>query len=430
MILCHYKMSQLLKYFAMSSLTATTGNERIVELDLMRGFALFGILIVNVQFFGIPIYKLLTDLHPFAGSVDIAGRTIVDILFFGKFITLFSFLFGLGFWIFSSRAREKGYKAGPLFFRRVMILGLLGAAHATLLWAGDILLPYAILGLFLMVFLNRSDKTVKVWMFLLPVFQVVLITLIVFLIQWGLSIPEARDEILASFEQAHTEMKALSALSVSVYQSTDWNAMLSLRLQELAFIYQGYIFSGAGFFYLMGIFLAGMHAGRAGWFTNVSEKLPLLHQRAPWLLLFGLICAFVGFYFNKQIVVLIPDWNQVFFVLLFIIGTPAMTASFVMLLISGYHKTKNNRFWDWLGATGRMSLTVYLTQSVIMTTIFLGYGFGMYHRIPVMMMLAMSVAVFALQMAGATWWMNRFRMGPIEWLWRAGTYGNLPAIKK
>jgi len=414
----------------MTTLTATSGRERIVELDLLRGFALFGIILVNVQYMGLPFFKVLTDLHPFTDPASMAGRTFVSIFLEGKFITLFSFLFGFGFWIFVSRAREKGRNAGPLFLRRLLILALIGAAHATLFWAGDILLIYAILGLFLMIFLNRSDKTVKVWMILLPVFQILLFLLVVVLVQWGLAIPEARDEILTTFDEAQDQLEQMAIAAHHAYRSSDWRAMIPVRLQELGFVYQGFIMGGIGIFYLMGVFLAGVFAGRAGWFSHIDEKLPIIQKRIPWLLIYGLTCSIIGYILMKNGNIIIPDWNLGGFLILFVIGTPALTAAYGMMLILAYHRWKSARFWIGLGAAGRMSLTIYLTQTLILTTLFYGYGFGLMGNVAVPGMLLMACTVFAIQMAAAYWWMQRFHMGPFEWLWRAATYGHLPPFRK
>ena len=323
----------------MSDLTATASQERIVELDLMRGFALFGILVVNMLFFGMPIYTAITDLNPLNNPLDLAGRFLLGIVFEGKFITLFSFMFGLGFWIFISRARAKGRTAGPLFLRRLFILALFGAAHAFLFWAGDILLFYAMLGLVMMLFLNRTDKTLKVWIVLLPVLHILFIVAFVGLFSMAMNSPEAAQAITEGLDEARLEMEAMAASAMEIYRTGTFTEMMEIRRQELAFAYQGFIMGGVGVFYLLAVFLAGMYAGR-------------------------------------------------------------------------------------------MSLTVYLTQSLVMTTIFYGYGLGLYGAMPVWMMILLAVSFFAVQMALSRWWMKHFTMGPFEWLWRAATYGYLPALRK
>ena len=414
----------------MNPLTATSRRERIPELDLLRGFALFGIIMVNVQFIGLPFFKALTDLHPFTDPLSQFSKGLVGILLEGKFITLFSFMFGFGFWMFTHRARERGRTAGPLFFWRIFLLALFGAAHATLFWAGDILIPYAILGLLLLIFLNRSDKTVRIWMVLFPAFQILLVVVIVVLVQWALTIPEAKEQVLASFDEAQMQMEQLTAATLQAYQSSNWTAMIPVRLQELAFVYQGYLFGGIGFFYLFGLFLAGNLAGRQGWFQNLDEKLPVIRKRAPWLLLAGLAFAIPGYILYQRADILIPDWNMAGYILLFVIGTPILSSAYAMLLILGYHRWRRVRIWEWLGSAGRMSLTIYVTQSIILTTVFYGHGLGLMMQVPVAGMLLIALATFVLQVAAAHWWMQRFTMGPLEWLWRAATYGYLPALKR
>ena len=417
----------------MSDLTATAGQERIVELDLMRGFALFGILIVNMQFFGLPFYTVVSDMNPFTSPADLASRFLVGVAFEGKFITLFSFMFGLGFWIFISRARQKGRSAGPLFLRRLFILALFGAAHAFLFWAGDILLFYALLGLVTMLFLNRKDRTLKVWIVLLPVLHILFVAGIVALVQWGMSVPEAADEITREIDQSRAEMEAMAATAMEVYRSGTFTEMMEIRRRELAFAYQGFIMGGIGVFYLLAVFLAGMYAGRTGWFTNIGERLPALRRYVPWLLIFGFACAVPSYLLMRGTDIMFPGWHMPLGLLLFIVGSPALTSAYVILLLSAWHRygrEMSGWFWQALRDTGRMSLTVYLTQTLVATTIFNGYGLGMYGQVPVWMMVLLAISLFAIQMAVAHWWMKHFTMGPLEWLWRAATYGYLPALRK
>ena len=428
----------------MSDLTATSGQERIVELDLMRGFALFGILIVNMIFFGMPIYTIITDLNPLNDPLDEAARYLIGIVFEGKFITLFSFMFGLGFWIFISRARAKGRTAGPLFLRRLFILALFGAAHAFLLWAGDILLFYAMLGLVMMLFLNRTDKILKVWIVLLPVLHILFIVALVGIFKLGMSTPDGAAAITEALDQSRYELEAMAASAMEIYRTGTFTEMMEIRRQELAFAYQGFIMGGVGVFYLLAVFLAGMLAGRAGWFTNIADRLPALRRYVPWLLLLGFACAIPGFLLMRGGDIITPGWNMPLYLLLFIVGTPVLTSSYVILLLSAFHRSGNGKrlgdgdpsgnaggwFWPALRDTGRMSLTVYLTQSLVMTTIFYGYGLGLYGSMPVWMMTLLAVSFFAVQMALAHWWMKHFTMGPLEWLWRAATYGYLPALRK
>jgi uncharacterized protein len=430
--------------FPMSDLTATSGQERIVELDLMRGFALFGILIVNMLFFGMPIYTIITDLNPLNDPLDEAARYLIGIVFEGKFITLFSFMFGLGFWIFISRARAKDRTAGPLFLRRLFILALIGAAHAFLFWAGDILLFYAMLGLVMMLFLNRTDKTLRVWIALLPVLHILMIVAFVAFFKLGMSTPEGAEVITEALDEARIELEAMAASAMEIYRTGTFTEMMEIRRQELAFAYQGFIMGGVGVFYLLAVFLAGMYAGRAGWFTNIAERLPALRRYVPWTLLFGFACAIPGFLLMRGADIITPGWNMPLYLSLFIVGTPALTFSYVILLLSAFHRFGTGKrigngdhtgnpdgwFWPALRDTGRMSLTVYLTQSLVMTTIFFSYGLGLYGSMPAWMMTLLAVSFFAVQMVVAHWWMKHFTMGPLEWLWRAATYGYIPKLKK
>ena len=414
----------------MNMLNATPAGQRIVELDLIRGLALFGIIVVNIAFFGLPFYTVMSDLYPFSGTLDAVSRAMVDIFFTGKFISLFSFLFGLGFWIFASRARAKGRMAGPLFLRRIFILALFGILHGILFWAGDVLLPYAVIGLLLMLFLNRSDRTLRIWIFLFPVLFLLFYAGMVQLMQIGLNVPEAKDQILASFDESRQMMEQTAIAATEAYRSTDIGAMISIRMKELAFAWQGLIFAEINAFYLLALFLCGVYAGRRNWFQNMEDKLPVMRRYLPWLLIAGLLSSLLRYYFSLQAEVIMPTWESFWVMLLHMGGSPLLTASYVIMLVLAYHRWKNARIWTCLGAAGRMSLTVYLTQSIILSLVFFGYGAGLYGTIPTSGMVLIAVGVFALQLLAAGWWIQRFHMGPFEWIWRAATYGHFSPFRK
>lgn len=404
-------------------------TERNETIDVLRGFALFGIVMVNVQYMGLPFFMVLTDMHPFNDTASLIGRALVGVFFEGKFITLFSFLFGLGFSIFIRRAREKGYRAGPLFLRRLFFLALFDGLHAFLFWTGDILLIYALLGLPLMIFINRKEQTIKIWMIAFPILQFLLFLAMFLLVQWAYTIPEVAEEMAQGFEEARSDMEALTATALTVYGSSNWLAMIPVRLQELVFVYQGLLFSNIGYFYLLGIFLFGFYSGRKAWFENIESRLPVWKKWLPHLLIAGLSFAVLNYYFMTRADLIVPDSNTLAHLFFFLIGTPVLTAAYCILLILAYKRFRTG-IWKYLIAAGRMSLTVYLTQTLVLTTVFYGYGAAMLGKISVMPMLLLACLIYVIQAMIARWWLQHFSMGPFEWLWRLATYGNIPALRK
>ncbi len=141
----------------------TTGPERVASLDVLRGFAILGILLVNMAVFNSPLFYFLADIQLWPGTLDSAVRLFIRFFAESKFYSMFSFLFGLGFCIQMERARERGGRFGGVYVRRLVVLLLLGQAHAHLIWNGDILTFYAVLGFVLFLFRNRSPKTLLIW---------------------------------------------------------------------------------------------------------------------------------------------------------------------------------------------------------------------------------------------------------------------------
>ncbi len=144
---------------SVAALSPTALQERIALLDVLRGFAIFGILLFNMSFFSAPLYLEMAGMEWGSGIGDRATELLIRFFIQGKFYSLFAFLFGLGFAVQMLRAEAKGVRFGPLYRRRLLALLLIGLVHAYLIWMGDILTIYALLGFLLFFFRSRKPKT-------------------------------------------------------------------------------------------------------------------------------------------------------------------------------------------------------------------------------------------------------------------------------
>lgn len=396
--------------------------ERIVDLDILRGIALFGILVVNLYIFSNPIAILAVDGGPWAQWYNQASIFFTRIFFEGKFITLFSFLFGLGFYIFTERLIMKELPVGRVFFRRMFLLFLFGMLHASFFWAGDILAPYAVAGIVIMLFMNRKDKTIKVWIGLIAGGFLLVFTLLILFIMWGMSMPDVAGGIKQGFAEANEEFLDMLARGYEVYLTGSFPEMMAYRREEIAFAWTGMFITPMGIPFIIVIFLLGFLIGRLGLLQNPGLLRSIFIPRRWKLLLPGLLLsALYAVSYLYQDPVIFDAWMllQMFAIML---GAPLLMLGYCGFILKWLEEDKDSVFLHRFAPVGRMALTNYIMQTVICTTLFYGYGFGLFGRFEPIYILPLAVVIFLFQVFVSSWYFGKFKMGPLERLWRMGTY--------
>ena len=243
-------------------------QERIESMDIIRGGALFGIFLVNIPTFQWP--ALIAELYMFEPKLSASEqwvRLFFDVFIQAKFFTIFSFLFGLGFYLFMSRAEEKGCRIYRLFIRRVTILALFGLLHLVFFWYGDILLNYALNGVLLIFFYKRKIKTILTWIFIL-----FFLTFSLFLV--NILIPQDAAEEAIIEQQAKGSGKLEEA--IFIYQNAGFLELITYRLENEVIPVLANLPFTMPFVFLM--FLLGLYAGKREIFENPS-KYKLIIQR-------------------------------------------------------------------------------------------------------------------------------------------------------
>ena len=367
-------------------------QERIVAIDILRGFALFGVLVANALAFSYP-FQVYAPLSFPELDLDEVGRMtewLVRLFVVGSFYPLFSFLFGLGFSLYL----RKGDEALPLFRRRLAILLLIGLIHAVFIWSGDILVTYALIGFLLIAFRRQSDKALLVWMTVLTAWT--------FATVWLLGSSE-NGLPLSYIEQATRAYGAGSYPGATRQRLTDTGlTLLNLPVagpQILAF------------------FLGGLLLGRQ---TYLEDTVKHHFWQRVCLVSFLVGVPIVGLH---AFLVLRPDPVPSFLSALDLtLGSPALGFGYLAGLALCLTPSVQRRLRS-LAAVGRMALTNYLMQSVIFTLIFCGYGGGLYGEVNPLWGVMLAFVIFPLQMMLSHWWLRRFRYGPVEWGWRCLTYG-------
>jgi uncharacterized protein len=370
-------------------------SERIQILDILRGFAVFGILAVNIAGFASPVF--LPGYIPPASIpwYDTLAQDLVVFLAEGKFYTIFSFLFGLGFSVQLARAEIKGKDIRSFYPRRLWVLFGLGILHSILLWTGDILRIYALLGFALLAFRQRSTRSLMIWASLFFALSFVLLAFFGGPNGGeGSAIPGI--DIIGSARAAYN---STSYLDVLIFQAI--SSPISFILVALT--------QGAS---VMALFLLGLLAGRLKFFEQLPQNQPFLQR----LFFGGLIIGLVG---NSLLLLTKIPW---LISLGYTIGAPGLAAAYISglsLLSLGKHGAKA---LAPLGKVGRMALSNYLLQSLVCSVLFDGFGFGLYEKVGAAWLLGITILIYLLQIPFSAWWLNHFQFGPLEWLWRSLTY--------
>ncbi|MYB76273.1 MAG: DUF418 domain-containing protein [Chloroflexi bacterium] len=395
-------------------------SERIPSIDILRGFALFGILLVNMHLFGFPAQELLVGSEESGPLLDRIAAWGIQVFAESKFYPIFSFLFGLGFALQIQRAEARGTRFVPFYLRRLFILLLIGVAHAVFIWVGDILVLYALLGAILLLFFRkRSPRTLLVWT---GVFLAVSVLLPVGLS--GLALlakltPAGAAEVSASFAESEAGLRAEAAQATLVYTTGSFAEITLQRLSDLRLMYSVAIFLA---FNAFAMFLLGLYVGRRGIFRNISAHVPLLKKIFWWGFALGASSNLAYAIVNGGSEFALPTRMDLLADSVRTIGAPALALSYIAgLTLLLQHDAWRARLGP-LAAVGRMALTNYLLQSLVATTIFYGYGFGLFGQIGPALGVVLTVVIFTAQIPLSMWWMGRFQFGPVEWLWRTLTY--------
>jgi uncharacterized protein len=391
-------------------MTPIQPKERISELDIVRGLALFGILMVNMSFFKYPVFF---DRYPtsFPPGSDQFFAWVIQIFFTGKFYAIFSFLFGLGFYIFMERAEAKGLDLVPLYKRRLLALLAFGSIHLFLLWSGDILFTYAIVGFLLLKFRNKSNDSIRKW--------IISLFVVSFILNFLFGLISGVGELFAGDKYAFM-MKDMIYGAIPVYLEGSLTELIGFRLiNEVPYVFIGLISWVPA---VLAFFLCGFYVGRSGIIRDIPGNIPLLRRVRNY----GLSVGFTIMLFY----VLIESGVLPVGILLrpALLGATNYAASififpaYVSLAVLAAQTDFGKKILTPVAAAGRMALTNYLTQTIICITIFYGFGFGLYGSVSATLGVLIVVTIYLLQVVWSNLWFRKFRFGPMEWVWRTLTY--------
>jgi len=409
----------------------TQPDERINLIDVLRGLALFGIIVANMRGFAGPLTAYFQAWLIWKTPPDWWVQFAIDAFVQGKFITIFAFLFGLGFAVQFTRAESRHSGFGRLYSRRLLVLLLIGALHQSLFWWGDILVAYSLGGFLLIPFGKRQNKTILIWAFsilALPIVGVSGYTLYkTFRPDSPAKIEENRKENAQERKKNVEDMWR----TVRVYQTGSYARIYEERTGEL--LREARVLSFVVVMTLP-LFLFGFWVWRQG-----LAQTPVAHRTVfKKGLIVGAaigIPANIAYAWGSYQVMAGPvtggpptPFMIIGFVLL-LFGRPLLSMSYVCALSLLFLTETWQRRLMPFAAIGRTALSNYLLQTIVCTTIFYGYGGAMFAKINLAVLLVWSVVVYAFEVPLSNWWLSRYRFGPAEWAWRSLTYGQAQPMK-
>jgi uncharacterized protein len=394
-------------------------TERVQIVDILRGFALFGILLVNMAYFSQPFQTAVFPIDPGTPWYDKAAAWLVKFLGEGKFYTLFSMLFGLGLTLLMSRIEARGGRFVPLYLRRLLVLLGFGLVHAFLIWIGDILILYALIGFLLILYRKAKPRTLLIWVVILIALPIIFTTAVTGLVELGRSVPEGAEQIEIAFAEVEVGFVADLERAYRVYPVGTFAEITEQRIYDYTSIF-GYSIMSA--FSILAMFLVGVYFGKRQLFQNLETNRPFFTK----LLLAGLLIGIpANLYYATRagsLSQLDVSWETLLLQAAQMIGTPLLSLAYV----SAFSLLALSPVWGQrlqvLAPVGQMAMSNYLTHSIVCTTIFYGYGLGLFGQMGMAVGIGLTFVIYLLQIPISHWWMKRFKYGPAEWLWRSLTY--------
>lgn len=389
-------------------------SERHVILDVLRGLALLGIALVNFPEFS--LYSFLpaeaADAMPTAG-IDRIVHYLQYIFIDGKFYTIFSLLFGIGFSIIIANAARRDANGFRIFYRRMFVLLLIGFLHLMFLWSGDILMLYALLGMLLPLFRNVSNRALLVWAFTM------------------LAIPVAVDFIVElSGIRPSESVVELQQFYCAKYGITDENFAYWLRDADhygetFEFLIQGALvrmqefIDGNRYFKVMGLFLLGFYIGRNRFYADLKSRKLQLNRIVRYGFIIGLPLSF----FYAWSAMNSRPWGLGMHAVLYFVSVFPLGFAYVAGICLLYLHCPQWKGFRFFAMPGRMALTNYIGQSVFGMLLFYGIGFAFGAGVGLVYVVLIAAGVWIVQALFSGIWLHYCQFGPLEWIWRILTYG-------
>jgi uncharacterized protein len=396
-------------------------TDRIDSLDVLRGFAVLGILVMNIQTFSMPMaaYVNPTAWGSLSG-IDAVVWYLSHLLTDQKMMGLFSMLFGAGIILFTERAAGHGKSAAAYHYRRNLWLLIFGAIHAYLLWYGDVLFLYAVCAFMLYPLRNMKPKKLMI----VGVIFLSISSMVYLLTAVGVS-TMSDEQIAAEIMSSWSPSAEQLATEIAAYQG-NWTSQMSARLPATREMH-GFVFFIWGIWRAAGMMLLGMALYKFGILSAKADDKIYWRLLAAGVLI-GLPVIAYGIHWNIR-----NEWalNSLFIGSQFnywasVLVSVGWMAALVLILKKGALTWLTSR----LAAVGRMAFSNYIMHTIICGYIFYGHGLGLFSEVERSGQILIVIAIWILQLTMSPIWLRHFRFGPLEWLWRSLTYWQAQPFKR
>ena len=399
----------------------TPTANRIISLDILRGFALFGILIMNMTSFAMPGAHYLNPMvEGLLEGADKWAFYFSQLFANQKFMSLFSILFGAGIVLMTERIEQQGKSAATRHYFRNFWLLLFGLFHAYVIWHGDILVQYALCSIWLFLFRKKSAKTLFIWAAIFLTISLLLNLMSGFSLQYMPATEAAELCRHWSLDVEKINMET-TAYQGSWGEHFPYRAETAFTLETLLFVF------GLGW-QITGLMLMGMGLFKAKVLT-AERSIAFYKKMMIFGISIGLIFGIYGLIQNyahnwtcEYSFFIGSQWN--------FLGSVPMALGYIGLIMLLCKSDCSSILQKWLAPFGRMALTNYLMQSIIATFLFYGNGLGLFGTVGRAEQWVYILGIWIFQIGFSKWWLGRFKFGPLEWLWRSLTYWKWQKIKK
>ncbi|WP_170006686.1 DUF418 domain-containing protein [Bacillus fonticola] len=377
---------------------------RVHSIDVTRGIALLGILLINVMSFHAPF--LYVDPYTY-WEEEFWLYSLIDLFVQGSFYPLFSLLFGFGTVFLFEKCVREGRRFLSVYIRRLLFLAIVGLLHGLFIWSGDILFAYALTGVVSGLFIKLPAKPLLIigglW-FLVPQ---LLMGGLMFLASLSSGGDMGMPVDVVGIQQSIEAYRYGSWAEIQQMRFTDWqksngSAIIVFQIGML-----------------VPFFLIGMGLAKTNLFRG--------HQTTGALTWFWILFT-VGI--AIKLIPYVTSFSLGPFTVHEYIGGPLVAFSIPFLVHSLVQNGRVTRVANALANMGKLSFTMYLLQSLIGTFVFYNIGFGLYSQVTLLQGTLFAIALYTVQVVAANLWMRNFQIGPFEFVWRAVTYGKRPEMKR
>lgn len=373
-------------------------KQRIFELDALRGISLFGIILMNILVFSLP-YEMALMSQTIKGFNTVILQ-LITLFVIGSFYPIFTFLFGYGLAIMFEHSQIRKVRFYPIIYRRLSFLIVIGIIHGLFIFSGDILFGYAFTGFFAVLFIKMTARKLMKIASILFLLKILLMVIPIAMLNYVQGVYETNNYLGISLPQF-----------IDVKQNGDYLSFIKLNMLENLYSMLDVIM-GSAFLEYFPYVLFGIAAHK----MNLIE---LMRTKRQSFLKWGCLITVLGYLIKVPFAI---DYDNSAFAIINAVGGPIVAVGYIIIIVYLCQNERTLKIMRVFKYPGKLSLSVYITQSIVFTFIFMGFGLGLYYKLPLYQAYLMVIIFYGLQVTGCYYYLKIFNMGPIEWLWRKFTY--------